>query len=63
MLFSAAEILARQKSPDAKNKLDLANTRLLKLKANGQAASKTVQVGQGYRHGNSHSGKTVLVVR
>lgn len=63
VLFSAAEILARQKSPDAKNKLDLANTRLLKLKANGQAASKTVQVGQGYRHGNSHSGKTVLVVR
>lgn len=63
VLFTAAEILARQKSPDAKNKLDLANSRLLMLKRNGQAANKTVQVGLGYRHESRHSGKTVLVVR
>jgi hypothetical protein len=63
VLFAAAEILARQKSPDARNKLDLANARLLKLRANSQAASKTIQVGLGNRHQNRHSGKTVIVVR
>ncbi len=63
VLFLAAEILARQKSPDAKNKLDLANTRLLKLRGNSQSASKPVQIGLGGKTRNSHSGKTVLVVR
>ncbi len=63
VLFAAAEILARQKSPDAKNKLDMANQRLLRLRSNSQAANKTIQVGLGNKTRNSHSGKTVIVVR
>lgn len=63
VLFTAAEILARQKSPDAKNKLDMANTRLLKLRANSQSSSKMIQVGLGGKSRNTFSGKTVLVVR
>jgi len=63
VLFTAAEILAKQKSPDAKNKLDLANARLLKLRGNS-SNGKTVQVGLGSKNRNSsHSGKTVIVVR
>jgi len=63
VLFTAAEILARQKSPDAKNKGDLANARLLKLRGNSQSSSKMVQVGLGGRNRNTHNGKTVIVVR
>ena len=63
VLFAASEMLARQKSPDAQNKLNLANSRLLKLRGNSQAGSKTVQVGLGRARQNSYSGKTVLVVR
>jgi len=63
VLFAASELLARQKSPDAQNKLNLANSRLLKLRSNSQAGSKTVQVGLGRGRQNSYSGKTVLVVR
>lgn len=63
VLFAAAEVLARQKSPDAQNKLSLANARLLKLKSNSQSASKMIQVGLGNKPRSSHSGKTVLVVR
>lgn len=63
VLFAAAEMLARQKSPDAKNKMDLANARLLKLRGNSQAASKTVQVGLGNRNRNNPNGHTVLVVK
>lgn len=62
VLFTAAEVLAKQKSPDAKNKLDLANARLLKLRANS-SSDKMVQVGLGNRNRSSHSGKTVIVVR
>jgi hypothetical protein len=63
VLFAAAEILAKQKSPDAKNKLDMANARLLRLRANSQSASKTIQVGLGRKNRNIYSGKTVVVVR
>lgn len=62
VFFVAAEILARQKSPDAKNKLDLANARLLKLRQNSQAASKTIQIGLGKKGRSTISGKTVVVV-
>lgn len=62
VLFCAAEILARQKSPDAKTKMDLANARLLRLRANSQAGAKTVQVGLGNKRNDALSGKTVLVV-
>ena len=63
VLFAASEILSRQKSPDAQNKLNMANSRLLKLRANSQSGSKTIQVGQGRDTKNAYSGKTVLVVR
>lgn len=63
VLFLAAEILAKQKSPDAKNKLDLANARLLRLRANSQSSSKTIQVGLGNRNRSSYGGKTVIVVK
>ena len=63
VLFTAAEMLARQKSPDAKTKMDLANARLLKLRGNSQSESKMVQVGLGNRNRSPYSGKTVIVVR
>lgn len=63
VLYTAADMLARQKSADAKNKLDKANARLLKLRANSQAASKMVQVGLGNRQRNTYGGKTIVVVR
>ncbi len=62
ILFLAAEILARQNSPDARNKLDLANKRLIRLRSNSQAASKPVQVGLGGKTRGGYSGKTVLIV-
>lgn len=63
VLFAAAEILARQKSPDAQNKMNLANARLSKLRSNSQAANKTVQIGLGNKDRSTIGGKTVLVVR
>lgn len=63
VLFVAAEHLARQKSPDAKNKLEMANKRLIKLKGNSQSSNKMVQVGLGKRQRSTTSGKTVIVVR
>lgn len=63
VLFAAAEVLARQKSPDAQNKMNLANARLLKLRSNSQAANKMVQIGLGNKDRSTIGGKTVLVVR
>ena len=62
VLFAAAEILAKQKSPDARNKLDLANARLLKLRANS-SSDTMVRVGLGNKGRSSYGGKTVIVVR
>jgi len=63
VLFAAAEILARQKSNDAKNKLSQAERRLMMLRRNSQADSPTIQVGLGNRGRRpSNSGKTVIVV-
>lgn len=47
VLFAAAEMLARQKSNDARAKLEQANARLLVLRRNTQSASKTIQIGLG----------------
>lgn len=47
VLFAAAELLQRQKSNDAQAKLQQANNRLLILRRNSQAGSKTIQVGLG----------------
>jgi len=63
VLFAAAEILARQKSGDAKLKVEQANNRLLVLRRNSQAASKTIQVGLGNRAGDqSNRLKTRIIV-
>lgn len=63
VLFSAAEILARQKSNDAKNKLSQAERRLMQLRKNSQSDSSMIQVGLGNRNRSTHAGKTVIVVR
>jgi hypothetical protein len=60
VLFSAAEILARQKSNDAKNKMSQAERRLMMLRRNSQGDSKMVQVGLGNKQTNR--GKTTIVV-
>jgi len=63
VLFAAAEILARQKSNDAKIKLSQAEKRLMMLRRNSQGDSKTVQIGLGNRQSRpSQSGKTTIVV-
>lgn len=62
VLFAAAEILARQKSNDAKNKLSQAERRLAMLRRNSQAASKMIQIGLG-KGRSTNSGKTVITVR
>ena len=63
VLFAAAEILARQKSNDAKIKLSQAERRLMMLRRNSQADSKTIQVGLGGRSPkSSQSGRTTIVV-
>ena len=62
VLFAAAEILARQKSNDAKMKLSQAERRLAMLRRNSQAGSKTIQVGLGNRNRQTNRGKTTIVV-
>lgn len=62
VLFAAAEILARQKSADAKIKLSQAERRLTMLRRNSQAGSKTVQVGLGNRNLQTTRGKTTVIV-
>lgn len=62
VLFSAAEILARQKSNDAKNKLSQAERRLMMLRRNSQGDSKMIQVGLGNRNQVTNRGKTTIVV-
>lgn len=63
ILFAAAEILSRQKSPDARAKLEQANNRLLTLKRNSQADSKPIQIGLGNSVGdNSNRMKTRVIV-
>lgn len=62
VLFAAAEILARQKSNDAKMKLSQAERRLAQLRKNSQSGSKTVQVGLGNRDRQTNRGKTTVVI-
>ena len=62
VLFAAAEMLARQKSNDAKIKLSQAERRLAMLRKNSQAGSKTVQVGLGNRNRQTNRGRTTIVV-
>lgn len=63
VLFAAAEILARQKSNDAKIKLSQAEKRLATLKKNAVGPSEPVQIGLGNRRNNRpNSGKTTIVV-
>ncbi len=63
VLFAASEVLARQKSGDARIKMEQANNRLLILRRNSQAASKTVQVGLGNRvRDDSNRLKTRIII-
>jgi hypothetical protein len=63
VLFASAEILSRQKSGDARAKLEQANNRLLILRRNSQAGSKMVQVGLGNRaKDQSNRLKTRIIV-
>lgn len=63
VLFAAAEMLTRQKSRDANNKLQQANARYLTLKRNSQSGSKTIQVGLGNQMGDrSNRMKTRIIV-
>lgn len=63
VLFAAAEILSRQKSNDAKMKLSQAERRLMVLRRNSQADSKTIQIGLGNRAlDQSNRMKTRIIV-
>jgi hypothetical protein len=63
VLYAAAEILARQESPDAQSKLEQANNHLLVLRRNSQSSSKTIQMGLGNKLGDqSNRLKTRVIV-
>lgn len=61
VLFSAAELLAKQKSGDAGAKLQQANARLLTLRRKDQAASPTIQIGLSTNGNNNTGGIKVIV--
>lgn len=63
VLFAASEILSRQKSADAKQKLQLAQQRLMTLRKNGISKRRTIQIGLGaFAKRNSYRGKNLIVV-
>lgn len=63
VLFAASEMLSRQKSQDARAKLEQANARYLTLKRNSQSDSETIQVGLGNRAlDQSNRMKTRIIV-
>lgn len=61
VLFAAAELLARQKSNDAKIKLSQAEKRLMTLKRNSQADTPPVQVGLGRQNKRDHNRVKVII--
>jgi hypothetical protein len=61
VLFAAAEVLAGQKSKDSEMKLQLAQKRLMRLKATSASGSSMFQMGLGNR--NRGSFRTVVRVR
>lgn len=61
VLYAAAEILARQKSPDAQAKLELANKRLMTLRKNSVKKRKVSQMGLG-AHNRRTRGRISIVV-
>ncbi|MEP3248043.1 MAG: hypothetical protein ABJN40_06010 [Sneathiella sp.] len=62
VLFAAAEILSRQKSPDAQAKLAAANSRYAKLKGRAKGASRTVVMGGGHRSNAYQHGRPIIRV-
>lgn len=61
VLYSAAEILARQGSKDAQAKLELAKSRLVDLKRNYAKGSPTVRMGIRNRDDFKYNRTTVVV--
>jgi hypothetical protein len=63
VLFAASEILARQKSADAKQKLQLAQQRFMTLRKNSVNKRRTIQIGLGaFAKRNNLRGKNLIVV-
>lgn len=63
VLHAAAEVLARQESPDAEAKAVAADRRYMKLKGNSKAQSKPIQIGLGNRQlDDSNRLKTRIIV-
>lgn len=62
VLYAAAEILSRQKSPDAQAKLELGNKRKLKLLGNASTGKPPVQIGLGGKT-RDISNRTTVIVR
>lgn len=64
VLFCAAELLARQKSQDARGKLEQAQQRLYRLKGRSQAGGRMIRMGLGNNSGQVLlSGKAVVRVK
>lgn len=61
VLFSAAELLARSNSGDAKAKAEQANKRMDKLKMTSMTQARTVRMGLGDDRGQRNKGTTVVV--
>lgn len=61
VLHAAAEILARQKSKDAPTKAQQAGQRLLMLRRNSQAGSRTIAVGQGNKMRPNNNRTQVII--
>jgi len=61
VMTAAAEMLERQKSPDAKSKRDAANLRLISLRKNSVKRRETIQMGLGRRH-ERHTNQVKIVV-
>lgn len=62
VLFAAAEMLARQKSADARSKLQLAQQRLLTLRKNSVSKRRTIQMGLGRDNNfNNRNGLKIVV--
>ena len=61
VLYTAAEILARQKSADAQAKLEQANARLVSLRRNSKKKSRVSQMGLGaWRERSSNKVKIIV---
>lgn len=61
VMYAAAEILARQESPDAKRKAEIAQARLYTLKRNAEKRTPTIQMGLGQKTRPRNNGVKIVV--